>query len=135
MIHVVPMHLVPALWGAAEPHFDRALKWHPFLDAEGLRQRILGGLADLVLVVEGERVAGALALEEFQYPKQKVGNVLALGGDIGSMAKHGEEVAAFLDAWRVRRSLDSLGTLGRPGWSRVLKRFGWRTQPMCVAWK
>lgn len=135
MIHAVPRNLVPALWGAVEPHFVRALEVHPFLDAQGLRQRILDGFAELVVVVEGDHVVGAIALEEQQYPTARIGNVLALGGEIGSMARHGAEVAAFLDEWRARNSLDSLGMLGRPGWSRVLKRFGWSARPMCIAWK
>lgn len=135
MIREVPLSLLPPLWSAIEPMLTAALEYHPFMDAEGIRQRILAGAAEIILVLDEAKIAGVIAMEVIAYPQHRVGNILALAGKDGSMAQFDDEVEAFLVQWCRERSLDSLAMLGRPGWSKVLEMRGWRTQLMCTAWK
>jgi hypothetical protein len=134
MIREVPISLLKPLWSAIEPHLKAALEAHPFLDVEGVLQRVLAGLAYVMIVLDGDRVTGVVVMEIQQFPKCRIGNVLALGGDKGSMAPFADEVETFLIEWCRAHSLASLGMLGWPGWSKVLNRRGWRTQLMCAAW-
>lgn len=135
MIREVSPALLPVLWSTIEPHFAAALEHHPFMNSEGLLERVRAGLAAVMVVLEGERIVGAVAMDIVQYPGKRVGNVLALGGAPGSMERYAEEVERFLTEWCIARSLDSLGTLGRPGWGKVLMRHGWQSQPLVAAWK
>lgn len=135
MIREIPATLIKPLWSAMEPHVAAALEHHPFLDAEGLLWLALTGRAYLIAVLDGERVAGVVALDIQQYPKKRVGNVLALGGEVGSMERFSDEVEMFLIEWCRENSLDSLGMLGRPGWGKTLARRGWQVQPIACAWK
>lgn len=135
MIREIPIALIKPIWKAMEPHFAEALKPHPFLDSEGLLWLALNERAYLVAVLDDERVAGVIALDIQQYPKKRVGNVLALGGETGSMERFADEVETFLVEWCHANSLDSLGMLGRPGWGKTLARRGWQVQSIVCAWK
>lgn len=135
MIRIVPAALLPDIWGKAEPILAAALDYHPFMSTKGLLHRLTHGSAELIVVIEGADLAGCIAMEVIAYPEHRIGNVLALGGKNGSMARFDDEVEAYLEQWCRERSLASLTMLGRPGWSKVLKARGWRAQPMCTAWK
>jgi|ERR1043166_1277648 hypothetical protein len=134
MIREVPPELLRPLWSVIAPMLTEALAPHPFLDSDDILWLALNGRAYVIAVLDGERVAGVIIMELHQYPKRRIGNILALAGEVGSMERFSDEVEGFLIRWCRENSLDSLGMLGRPGWSRVLGARGWRTQPMCVAW-
>jgi len=135
MIREIPLPLLPRLWSSLGPHLERALRRHPFLDLEGLQWLAFNGRAYIIAVLDGDRIAGVIALDIQQYPKKRIGNVLALGGEIGSLERFSDEVESFLLQWCRENSLDSLGMLGRPGWSKYLARRGWHVQPIICAWK
>ncbi len=135
MIREIPSELLRPLWSVVEPLLKEALVPHPFLDAEDVLWLALNGKAYVIAVLDHERVAGAIVMELHQYPKRRIGNILALAGEVGSMERFSDEVESFLIEWCRQNSLDSLGMLGRPGWSKVLSRRGWQTQPICTAWK
>jgi len=134
MIREIPPALLRPLWSAIEPLLAHALDLHPFLDSEGLLWLAMNGRAYVIAVLDGERIAGVVVMDIQQYPKCRIGNVLALGGKIGSMEQFSDEVESFLVEWCRSNSLDSLGMLGRPGWSKVLGARGWRVQMASVAW-
>jgi len=135
MIRTVPGKLVPDFWPLCEPFFARALRRHPFLDAEGLLELLLVGHAHLIVAIEDDRLVGAVAMEAVTYPKTKVGNVIAAASDQGMLKRHGEAVQAHLVSWCLEQGCNKIGMLGRAGWSEFLRRRGWHRQPLVAAWK
>lgn len=134
MIRIVPRALLADIWDKAEPILAAALDYHPFMSTKGLLHRLTHESAELIVVIDEADLAGCIAMEIIAYPEHRIGNVLALGGMNGSMARFDDEVEKFLGQWCRERSLVSLAMLGRPGWSKVLNARGWRIQPMCTAW-
>lgn len=135
MIREIPSQFVETFWPMAEPYFAKALEFHPHLGTAGLKDILVNGLADMFVVLDGPRIIGAAAIEAWAYPNKTVGNVIALGMERGSFKVHGKELISAGEQWCKARKLGSLHTLGRAGWSRILKRHGWQVQPSIVAWK
>jgi len=135
MIRDIPTHLVETFWPLAEPFLSEALEVHPHLDPEGLRSLLLSGMAELLVLLEGDRIIGAVVMEAQRYPTKMVGNIVALGTENGAWRTHGEAVTDALEQWCRARNLGTLNMLGRAGWSKFVTRRGWHTQPSLVAWK
>lgn len=134
MIREIPAFLVPEFWPLVETMFEKALEHHPHLDIDGLKQLLLTGKAELILVIE-DTILGGVVMESVKYPSEMVGNIVALAGNIGSLESHGERVEQYLEEWCLMRNLSTISMLGRAGWSTFLSRHGWQTQPSLVAWK
>lgn len=134
MIREIPTHLVPEFWPLVDFMFAKALEHHPHLDIDGLLHILLAERAQLILVIE-DKIVGGIVMESVRYPSEMVGNIVALAGEVGSLAKYGESVTKYLEDWCLTRNLSTISMLGRAGWSTFLSRHGWQTQPSLVAWK
>lgn len=135
MIDTVPPHLVEDFWPAVEPLLKRSLAYHPFLDVDDLRSVLLMGRATLFVVVDEARIVGTVVMETCDYPKMRVGNVIALAGISDSLTKYGDDVGTYLDTWCRQQGCAKIGMLGRPGWARFVGSHGWQTMPFMAAWK
>lgn len=135
MIREIPLYCVETFWPLVKPFLSKALRVHPHLDTEGLHALLISGAAELIVVLDGARIIGAVAMEAVRYPSKSVGNVVALGTEVGAWKTHGIAITQALEQWCKARNLGTLHMLGRAGWSRFVTRHGWRTRPSLVAWK
>lgn len=135
MIHEIPPQLAEGFWPMVEPLLANALRFHPHLSLSGLRHVLVTSMAELVILVENDRIIGAAVMESVKYPSKSVGNIVALGTQTGVWKTHGEAFTEALEQWCKRRGLSTLHMLGRAGWSRFVTRHGWKTQPSLIAWK
>lgn len=134
-LHTVPGHLVPDLWPAAEPLLARALKFHPFLNTDGLLVLLQDGKAALIVATEDSQVLCAAVMEVVQYPGETVGNVLALAGEQGVYRDHMCAITHYLEEWSKQHHCQKIGMVGRPGWLRFVRREGWETRSCVLASK
>lgn len=134
-IREIPAHLTETFWPLVAVLLSRALRFHPHLSLEALERLIARGLAELIVVLEGPRIIGAVVMEVQQYPDKRVGNVVAVALEVGALKTHGMAVEKHLEQWCRERQLDNLAMYGAPGWVRFVQRHGWKTQRLLAAWK
>lgn len=136
MIIEVPITLLATSWAAAEPFITAAMRHHPHMDSKDVLTLLLADRAALMVVTgQGDQIVGAYVLESVSYPSKKVAQIIALGGRIGAMEQHREEVERHLAYWCRERGITTVSAHGRAGWCRELVRRGWRTQLNTLAWK
>lgn len=134
VIHrVLRAGLILDLWPAVRPYADAAMRVHPFMDADDLLTMLLQGKVTLFVCEHKSRVIGFGALEVIQYPRRRVANVLAAGGEIGLLSATRDSFLDIAEAWAREQSADTLAVTGRPGWARVLARRG-GTSLSLVSW-
>lgn len=120
-IHIVPSDLVADLWSAFEHHVIAACEHHPFMEALDILEVLLYGKGQLFIYVDGSRVTGFAVMEVVQYPRRKVANVLAAGGDKGFLSVAIHELLPELKKWGAQQGADTFAISGRPGWMRALR--------------
>lgn len=121
MIRDVPTDLVPDLWPAIEKHAEAACEYHPFMEAIDIARIIMKGHARLFVSFEAGAVQGFAAMEVVQYPRRKVANVLAAGGDTGFLSVAIHELLPILKQWGREQGADTFAISGRPGWLKALQ--------------
>lgn len=121
MIRDVPTDLVPDIWPAIEKHAQAACEYHPFMDALDLARLIMKGHARLFVSFENGSVQGFAAMEVVQYPRRKVANVLAAGGDRGFLSVAILDMLPILKQWGREQGADTFAISGRPGWLKALR--------------
>lgn len=134
MIHQVPADLVSEFWSAIEGYAARVCRYHPFMQARDLLSLFLAGDARLFIVVEANRVVGFAGVEVVAYPRRKVANVLACGGEHGFLSVAVNELLPTLKQWGREQGADTFSITGRPGWVRVLRSHGFEEAAHVTLW-
>jgi hypothetical protein len=134
LIYPVPAELVHDLWPAIEIHVERAMKHHPFMQAEDVLTLLYHGSLQLFVATEDRKVAGFAVMEVIQYPSRKVANVLACGGERGFLSVAVHELLSVLKAWAAEQGADTFALTGRPGWVRALKKQGFASAAHVTMW-
>jgi len=135
MIHRVPSSLVPDLWPALEAFVVGAMDHHPFMDAQDIRLILLAGGAQLFIVTDGRMVQGFAAMEVVQYPRRRVANILASGGNEGFTSVAVHKPLPQLRQWAQEQHADALAILGaRPGWLKLLQDEGGNAKKFVLWW-
>lgn len=133
-IHLVPNRLVEDLWPAFEGHVKAALKHHPFIDADDLRNILYAGHGQLFVHVDEPKVTGFAVMEVVQYPRRKVASVLAAGGEQGFLSAAIHELLPELKKWGAQQGADTFAISGRPGWLRALRGEGFESVSHVTLW-
>lgn len=133
-LHEVPIYLAKEIWPGVRDLLARAMKYHAFMDADDVLTIILEGRATLIMVVEDERIIGAVVMEIITFPKLTVGWVMALAGEKG-LYRHMDQIMGWLESWSAKRGCTKISELGRPGWAKVAKRRGYEFHPYAQATK
>ena len=116
-----------ALWPDLAPYISRALAFDPFesITLERIAEQVATGYARLLVAVKDEQILGATVVQMFKKNDERVLHVLTTAG-------------VDLEEW-LPALIDELVTLaeehnsavitmsGRPGWSKKLRPFGFRT--------
>lgn len=136
MIHRITSGTVVELWPLVEDHATAAMEHHPFMDANDLLDQLLSGHAQLFVVTADRAFIGFAAMEVLVYPRCKVANVLAAGGNKGFLSVAVKDLSPVLEAWAREQGADTFAVHGRPGWLRVSKAFaGSQRRLYGVAWR
>jgi hypothetical protein len=134
LIHLVSTQLVPELWPIIEPHVKRACDHHPFMESQDVLDLLYRGLLTLFVATGDGKVTGFAVMEVVQYPRRKVANVLAAGGEHGFLSVAVHELLPVLKAWAVEQGADTFALTGRPGWVRMLKKLGFESVTHITMW-
>lgn len=110
------------VWRDLQPIFEPAMRYHPVMDVIDLYHICMAGRGQVVVAIDGGGVIGAAVMEVVQFPSNRVGNILALGGAPGFLAAHMDEFGRYLIRWSAERGCDRIGFQGRCGWARWLQR-------------
>ncbi|RSE91220.1 hypothetical protein [Achromobacter aegrifaciens] len=111
-----------AIWPEVAPLLGAALsKGEGELDLSQLRMLITARQADLVLVLDGDALVGALAIEFIQYPNCRVANFIATGGR-RLFAR--ESDVSELKAWLKERGASKIQGYCPPAVARLWCRLG-----------
>lgn len=121
MIYPTPTRLVHEVWPMIERHVAEACRYHPFLEAEDLLTVLLYGNARLFVVTREGAFLGFAIMEVVEYPRRKVANVIAAGGERGFLSAAVVELLPVLQAWGIEQGADTFALIGRPGWVRALR--------------
>lgn len=135
MISPVPAALVMDLWPAIEQYVAAAMEFHPFIDASDIRFILLNGGGCLFLVTEGRKVQGFAVMEVVHYPRRRVANILASGGDEGFTSVAVDQLLPILRQWAAEQGADTLAIMGaRPGWLKLLRDEGGNAEKYVLWW-
>jgi len=80
-LHIVNPDYMYQIWDKVEPFFDRAmLAGTDDYNVDQLKMLLVEGKQILFVVVEDEKIIGALAVELINYPNHRVAYTSAIGG-------------------------------------------------------
>lgn len=121
LTHFDPARL-DTVWTEVAPLLGAALtKGEGELDLSQLRMLITARQADLVLVLDGDALVGAIAIEFIQYPNYRVANFIATGGR-RLFAR--ESDVSELKAWLKERGASKIQGYCPPAVARLWCRLG-----------
>ena len=125
-IGAIPAAEVGLVWEKVAPHLQRVVdNAHGDLTLLALRNRILKGDTQLLVAARGDKVLAAFTAEVRTMDSDKrVLMVPCVGGDemdswLGLL---NETVIQMAKEW----CCDEIRGIGRPGWVRGLRKYGWK---------
>lgn len=126
----VPPHLARAVVQEFEDEIADALTYSvgETLDVDDTAALAESGRATwFVAVMEKEVVAACLA-EIIQFPKRRICQCIILAGKKGTFGKWAKHMRAAVDAFATEWGCEYAVSIGRRGWLREAKRYGYETQ-------
>ena len=124
-ILMVPKNGIDRVYDISARHIERAMKYGGGeLWPEDVKEHLLEGRKQLWIVVEGNIVIASIVTEIATYPRKKVVRILMIGGD--RLTEWGRDLHATLEKWAKRIGANSIEIIGRKGWERLMKEFGYK---------
>ena len=115
------------LWPDLEPHVGQAIVRDPYLSISvaEIDQQLRGGFAQMLVAVDDGQILGATVVQMFKRGDKRILHILTTAGVnldswLADMLTEIEKVAAA-------QGIDAITLSGRPGWTRTLRPFGYRT--------
>jgi uncharacterized membrane protein YwzB len=129
LIRKVPMEWLPSLWPELKPWVAKAMRYHPFVDADDVLVLAMSGHLTVFVAIVDDRLVGTFMVELLRYPKRLVANIMVIGGRRGSMRRWLDEMLGAVESWAIGLGCEALQGLGRVGWARKAesRREGWET--------
>lgn len=135
-VYHIPRTSLSDWFGDVRDFVARACELHPFLDAEDVYTLCAQGPCVLTLAMEDDgKVCGCFVSEMLFYPKKRVVNIVLTGGNTGFLANGFRQGLELIEQEARRIGADALSAMGRPGWTRVAPKYGWRSASMTSVWK
>lgn len=135
LVTQIPSESIPKVWPLASKYIEAGLEDHPWMRADDVFLLLCSNMATLFLIAGESEVLGAVVMEVIQYPRHRVANEFVAGGERGRLAEHFEEVHAVLARWATDMGCTGMGALGRPGWEKWGRGFGYQSKPARVYWR
>ena len=121
LIRKVPTEWLPSLWPEIKPWVAKALKYHPFVDADDALVLAMSGQLTVFVAIVDDRLCGVFMMELLRYPKRLAANIMIIGGRRGSMKRWLDDMLEVVAAWARALGCDSMQGTGREGdkaWNR-----------------
>lgn len=115
---------IEKVWGVVSPMLEKAMdKWLPVWEINDVKEDLITGKRILWITIdnEEEKVYGALVTEIMLYPREKILNIVLIGGD--EMKKWRECFLEKITAFARSEECYALQGIGRKGWEKVLPDF------------
>lgn len=130
LIRKVPTEWLPSLWPDLKPWVTKAMKYHPFVDADDVLVLAMNGHLTVFVAIVDDRLAGTFMVEVLRYPKRLVANIMVVGGRRGSMRHWLDPMLENVARWARAMGCEALQGTGREGWARTAesRHEGWKVQ-------
>lgn len=130
LIRKVPIEWVPSLWPDLKPWVAKAMKYHPFVDADDVLVLVMNGHLTVFVAIVDDRLVGTFMVEVLRYPKRLVANIMVIGGKRGSMGRWLDDMLQTVETWARGVGCEALQGVGREGWARKAetRQEGWEIQ-------
>jgi hypothetical protein len=130
LIRKVPTEWLPSLWPEIKPWVAKAMKYHPFVDADDTLVLAMSGQLTVFVAIVDDKLSGVFMVELLRYPKRLVANIMVIGGRRGSMKRWLDDMLEVVATWARALGCDALQGTGREGWARTAERRneGWEIQ-------
>jgi len=127
IVSAVKKELVPVVWPMVEKHFQRAISHsNGEMTMKEVYDKMLKGSMLLVTISVESKIEAAIAIEQRVFPSGKrVMNLTLLGGS--AMEHWMDEFSDIADKLAIDYNCDEIYIVGRKGWVRALKNYGFET--------
>jgi len=122
-IEFVPKEQIDECWSISKEHIESALKHCNEIAIQDVYRDLINGSMGL-LIIRNPEIYTSVAVRFMDYPQIRALRVVALGGE-----KTEEWLPAlhqFLEMWGIENGVDRVEMMGRKGWIKKLKPFGWK---------
>ena len=125
-VKVVPVHLLTNVLPEAREHLERVVEAsHGDITYESIRNELVNGQAQLIAVFKGHKVIAAVTVNVTTMDSGKrVLMAPVVGGD--EMELWLDDVMNLLNKMAKDTCCDTIRGIGRAGWTRQLKKYGWK---------
>ena len=117
-----------ALWPDLEEYVAAALEHDPFISVTvaEVEQQLAGGYARLLVTTDGDEILGATVVQMFRAGAGRVIHVLTTAGV--ELDRWLADLVDAVEAIAQANNGVAITMSGRPGWTRTLRQFGFKTQ-------
>lgn len=119
----VPSTQVDLVWTPVKHFIQAALdRTEGEMSINDVYNSLLDKDMQLWVLLDGLHVIGALVTQILAFPNVTACRYVAMGGDV-----HGdfEEITDIVEQWAATQGCHRMEIVGRPGWARALKDFGY----------
>lgn len=120
----VPSTQIDLAWPVAKQFVQVALdRTEGEMSIKDVYNALLEQDMQLWILIDGLNVIGALVTQIIVFPGVKACRYVTLGGDV-----HGdfEAITDLIEEWAATQGCERMEIIGRPGWAKALKDFGYR---------
>jgi hypothetical protein len=119
----VPATQVDMVWTPVKHFIQAALdRTEGEMSIDDVYNALIERDMQLWILLDGLHVIGALVTQLLEFPNVKSCRYVAMGGDV-----HGdfEEITSMIEQWAATQGCQRMEIVGRPGWARALRDFGY----------
>lgn len=98
------------------------------LDADDLAAIARTGKAQLFAAIVDDDIVGVVVCEVLLFPKRRICQGIVVAGKRGTFGKWAPAMRAHVDDWAQRLDCEYVISVGRRGWLREAKRYGYKTE-------
>ena len=125
--HQLDAEATTHLWPDLLPHVAQAIARDPYISitVEEIAQQLEGGFAQMLVAVDDGQILGASVVQMFKRGDKRILHVLTTAGV--DLDRWITPMLAEFEALSAAQQIDAITLSGRPGWTRTLRPFGYRT--------
>jgi hypothetical protein len=124
-VSIVPTQHIDECWDMAKDHLKKAIKYtYGKFTIDDIYTAIKDYDHTLWIAFDDKGVKGAVVTNFTSYPRKKFVNMAFIGGVDGHNWK--KPMLEILQRWAYDNHCDGLESVGRPGWSKIFKDYGYK---------
>ena len=125
--HQLDTEATAHLWPELSKHVEAAIQRDPYLSitTAEIGKQLDGGFAQMLVAVEDEKILGVLVVQMFKRGEKRILHILTTAGEY--LAKWIAPMLDEVESLAADQNIDAITLSGRPGWTRTLRPFGYRT--------